>query len=158
MVFWMSSSKSCTPMEARFIPAAASASRRAPSISFGSISTENSVASVKGAMSRIAPASSVIIAGANSVGVPPPQCSRDSRTPAGSSAAQHGDLGLERLEIGDHRRVGLRALGAAGAEPAQPAAERHMHVERYLGPLGIAVIQSAKSRDPIAPSKCGAVG
>jgi hypothetical protein len=40
MVFWISSSKSCTPMEARFMPAAASASSRSASISLGSISTE----------------------------------------------------------------------------------------------------------------------
>ena len=58
----------CTPIEARFIPAAASASRRASSTSFGSISTENSPPSAIGATAKIASARAAISSGGSSVG------------------------------------------------------------------------------------------
>ena len=45
-------------------------------------------------------------------------------------AADEGELGLELGEVGDERAVGRRALGAAGAEPAEPAAVGDVDVER----------------------------
>ena len=47
---------------------------------------------------------------------------------------QKGDFLLQRLDIGNHRIGGLCPLRAAGAEPAQSAAERHVQVKRDGGP------------------------
>ena len=160
MVDWISGSKSCTPIEARFIPAAASASRRGASISFGSISTENSPPSASGAASKIASASREISAGGSSVGVPPPQCSRLTADAGRRDASRSSAISAQqRLDIGDDGIVGWRALGAAGAEPAKPAAEGNVDVERDLA-------VRRDRRDPsrrirrrrYAVPKCGAVG
>ena len=63
------------------MPARASASIRAASISLGSISTENSAPSPIGTTSNTASAMRDIISAGIRVGVPPPQCSRDRVTP-----------------------------------------------------------------------------
>jgi hypothetical protein len=51
----------------------------------------------------------------------------------------------ERLDIGDDRCVGARALRAAGAEPAQPPAERHMRIDGDRDPSGICPTQDRKT-------------
>ena len=49
-------------------------------------------------------------------------------------AAQNLQLGLQGFDISDHGFVRRCTLRAAGAEPAQSAAERHMDVKRYGRP------------------------
>ena len=56
--------------------------------------------------------------------------------PARQVPAQQLQFRQNRVHIGDDRIQRLGALRAAGAEPAQPAAERHMQVQRNRRPLG----------------------
>ena len=54
---------------------------------------------------------------------------RPDHTPR-SALSRQRDLGMERRQIFGHRLVAERVLGVAGAEPAQPVAERYVEIER----------------------------
>ena len=87
-----------------------------------------------GPTAKIASASARIMSGGSMVGVPPPQCRRDSVHAGGRWRARRAISACSVFGIGEHRIIRCGALRAAGAEPAQAAAERHMQVERDLRP------------------------
>ena len=58
--------------------------------------------------------------------------SRQTKALMLSLGAQKLNLGFQDLGIGAHRIIGLGALGAAGAKPAQAAAEWDMYIQRNL--------------------------
>ena len=64
-----------------------------------------------------------------------PVQARQAHAP-GQMPCQQRQFLLQRFDIGRHRRQGRGALRAAGAEPAEPAAEGHMQVERDPRPIG----------------------
>ncbi|MPL74108.1 hypothetical protein SDC9_19918 [bioreactor metagenome] len=66
----------------------------------------------------------------------------------GQPFLQHLQFAQQRLGIGAHRLVALRALGAAGAEPAQPAAKGDVHVERDLRSGGDCLDPFGEKRRP----------
>ena len=123
-------SKSWMPRLARVRPSAASASILPRSTSVGSISTEKSQPSAGGIAARRAAARRWISAGGRIGGRAAAPVQAAHADAGRQVAGDQGDLGLERLEVGLDRGEGLRALGVAGAEPAEPLAERDVDVDR----------------------------